>query len=52
MRARTLNNLLVAILFFAGPVWAEDSVVIADFSRGLDAGGVPAGNPVVAPPWS
>jgi hypothetical protein len=43
MLARTLNNLLVAILFFAGPVWAEDSVVIADFSRGLDAGGVPAG---------
>ncbi len=43
MIARTLNNLLVAILFFAGPVWADNSVVIADFSRGLDAGGVPDG---------
>lgn len=43
MLARILNSLLVALLFFAGPAWAEDSVVIADFSHGLDAGGVPAG---------
>ncbi len=43
MLARTLNNLLIAILFLAGPVWAEDSVVIADFSHGLSADGVPAG---------
>jgi hypothetical protein len=43
MLERTLKNLLVVILFFAGPVWAEDSMVIADFSRGLDAGGIPIG---------
>ena len=42
MITRTLNVFLAA-LFFAGPIWAEERVVIADFSRGLDAGGVPAG---------
>ncbi len=34
---------MIAVLSFAGPVLAEDSVVVADFSHGLDAGGVPAG---------
>lgn len=36
-----MSNWLVAVLFFAGPVWAEDSMVIADFSGGLNAGCVP-----------
>jgi len=40
---RISKILLVAVLFFVRPVWAENSVVIADFSRGVDAGGVPAG---------
>jgi len=43
MLTRSLNILMVAVLSFAGAVWAEDSVVIADFSHGLDAGGIPAG---------
>lgn len=43
MLTRTLNILLAAVLFFAGPAWAGDSVVIGDFSRGPNAGGVPDG---------
>ena len=43
MLSRASNILLVAVLFFTGPVWAEDSMVISDFSRGLNADGVPAG---------
>jgi hypothetical protein len=35
--------LFYILLFCAAPVWASDSVVIADFSEGADANGVPHG---------
>ncbi|HEX9020178.1 MAG TPA: DUF3047 domain-containing protein [Nitrospirota bacterium] len=35
--------MLATVLFFAAAAWAEDRVVIADFSRGLGAAGVPVG---------
>jgi hypothetical protein len=38
MSLRALNILWLAILFLAVPVWAEDRVVIADFSSGTTAG--------------
>lgn len=43
MLLRRLDILLAAALFLATPAWAEDRVVIADFSRGVDATGVPVG---------
>jgi hypothetical protein len=43
MIARTLNILFIFMVLIAEPVLAEDSVMIADFSHGLDAGGVPTG---------
>jgi hypothetical protein len=38
-----MNILFAAILFFTVPAWAEDRLVIADFSSGVDAAGIPAG---------
>lgn len=38
-----LNTLLVAALLVSAPAWAEDRMVIADFSSGVDAAGVPTG---------
>lgn len=38
-----MNIVLAAILFFAMPAWSEDRLVIADFSSGIDAAGVPVG---------
>ncbi len=38
MLKHTSKILLVVILFFAVPAWAAEGIVIADFSRGLDAG--------------
>jgi len=38
-----LNTLLAAALLVSVPAWAEDRMVIADFSSGLDAAGVPTG---------
>ncbi len=43
MCSRALSGLLAVILFLSAPVWAEDRMVIADFSAGADAHGVPAG---------
>jgi hypothetical protein len=38
MSSRVLNILWAAILFLSVPAWAEDRVVIADFSSGTTAG--------------
>lgn len=38
-----VNSLLAVALIFAAPAWAEDRVVIADFSSSVDAAGVPFG---------
>ncbi len=38
-----LNGLLVSVLLFSGVAQAGDAVVIADFSSGVDADGVPKG---------
>lgn len=38
-----LKGFMVSVLFFSGVAWAGDSVVIADFSSGVDAKGVPKG---------
>jgi len=38
-----MNSLMVAVLLVSAPVWAADQMVIADFSSGLDAAGVPTG---------
>jgi hypothetical protein len=35
--------LLAVVLFSCGAAWAEDRVVIGDFSSGVDAAGVPTG---------
>ena len=43
MCSRALSGLLTVILFLSAPAWAEDRLVIADFSAGADARGVPAG---------
>jgi hypothetical protein len=43
MYSGALNVLLAAILFVSAPAWAEDRMVIADFSAGADAQRVPAG---------
>ncbi len=43
MASFILNILLAASLFFCGPAWAADRIVIADFSSGVDAAGIPAG---------
>lgn len=43
MSSCALSSLLAAILLFSAPAWAEERVVIADFSSGIDAGGVPIG---------
>jgi hypothetical protein len=43
MCSSALSALLAAILFVSAPVWAEDRMVIADFSANADAQGVPAG---------
>jgi len=43
MYSGALRALLAAILFVSAPAWAEDRMVIADFSAGADARGVPAG---------
>jgi hypothetical protein len=37
------NSLMAAVLLVSAPAWAEDRIVIADFSSGLDAAGVPIG---------
>ncbi len=42
MLTRALRILLVC-LFFTEPVWAEESILIADISNGLDTGDVSAG---------
>lgn len=34
---------LLAVLILPGAAWAEDRIVIADFSSGVDAKGIPAG---------
>jgi hypothetical protein len=41
--AIALSSVLASIFLFTAPVWAEDGMVIADFSSGVDAAGVPAG---------
>lgn len=38
-----MNILVAVMLFFAAPVWAEDHLVIADFSSVVGIAGVPAG---------
>jgi len=43
MCSGALSGLLTVILFLSAPAWAEDRLVIADFSAGADARGVPAG---------
>jgi hypothetical protein len=43
MFIRTLTILLAAVTLVVGPVMAEDSIVIANFSRGLGANGIPDG---------
>ncbi len=43
MLSFVLNILLATVLFFCGPVWAEDRFVIAEFSSAVNAAGVPAG---------
>ncbi len=43
MTSFALNILTAAVLFFSLPAWAEDRVVIADFSSGVNSAGVPNG---------
>ena len=43
MSSFILNSLMVAALLISAPAWAEDRMVIADFSSGVDAAGVPTG---------
>ena len=43
MRSGALSGLLAVILFLSAPAWAEDRMVIADFSAGADGQGVPPG---------
>jgi len=43
MFTRTSKILLIAVLFFTGTAWAEESMVIANFSGALNDGGVPVG---------
>jgi hypothetical protein len=43
MSSFALNSLMAAALLVSAPAWAEDHMVIADFSSVLDAAGVPTG---------
>ncbi len=43
MTSFALNIVMAVVLLFALPAWAEDRVVIADFSSGVDSAGVPHG---------
>ena len=43
MCSGALSGLLTVMLFLSAPAWAEDRMVIADFSAGADAQGVPPG---------
>ncbi len=43
MSSFALNSLMAAALLVSAPAWAEDYMVIADFSSVLDAAGVPTG---------
>lgn len=39
----TLKGFMASVLLFSGLAWAGDSLLIADFSSGVDAKGVPKG---------
>ncbi len=43
MTSFALNILMAVVLFFSLPAWAEDRVVIADFSSGVNSAGIPDG---------
>jgi len=43
VRSLLILSLLAIILLLATPAWAEDRLVIADFSSPVDAAGIPAG---------
>jgi hypothetical protein len=43
MCSGALSGLLTVMLFLSAPAWAEDRMVIADFSAGAGAQGVPPG---------